>query len=694
MRPDQHKALVAIHSAIASISNKEELFKIIIDQIKPVIGFDDDSVVIAYDRAGNYYPLFEKDEQKYENEFYKTQCGLDAKSNDPAVCEISSLDCPTLFLINDMLEKYPGHPKLEQTKKNGYAQAFVGPLKFQGETLGTFIVHAKSEKFSQEDFEMFSAVTDLLALAVRNILHLEEIRHQKLEKEVLLNIGETIASIRDKEELMQVIHEKLQPIFGGSEISTNLCLYHSEIECIEIYLTTISQVVQSKVMKAANLSPVFSAKGNMVEKIITSKEPLIIHPDDLKGDPGNRQMYDAMVYMGVKEAMSGPLRINGKTIGSLHLHSKSEGYFTERMQHLFKGICDLMAIGVSNLLANEEIEKLNNQLREEKDYLMEEVNLEYNYEEMIGASKSIRDVYKLTSQVAITDSTVLILGETGTGKELFARAIHNLSNRKDKPLIKINCAALPKELVESELFGHEKGSFTGAITQKIGKFELAQNGTIFFDEIGELPHEMQAKLLRVLQEREFERVGGNQTIQSDVRIIAATNRNLENSVNNGEFRTDLFYRLNVFSINLPPLSERIEDIPLLANHFLIKYTQRIGKKIKSISQQSLKEMESYPWPGNVRELEHVIERSVILCDGSVLKVQLDKRTAKPTESNGDFKIKTLQESERDLILNTLKICNGRIRGNGGASELLDIKPSTLEFRMKKLGITREHVLVA
>ena len=694
MRPDQHKALVEIHSAIASISNKEELFKVIIDKIKPVIGFDDESVVVAYDDTGNYYSLFETEDQKYMNEFFKTQCGLDAVGNDSLVCEIADLKSPALFNIKDMLRKYPGHPKLELSKANGYVQAFMGPLKFQGETLGTFIVHAKDEKFNYEDFEMFSAVTDLLALAVRNILDLQEIRHQKLEKEVLLNIGETIASMRDKEELMDVIHEQLQPIFGGSEISTNLCLYRPEIECAELYLTTISQEMQEEVKEATGLSPIFPAKDNIMEKIMTSKNPMIIHPDDLKGDPNNRPMYDGMVHMGVKEAMSGPLIINGKSIGSLHLHSKSEGHFTERMQHLFKGICDLMAIGVSNLLAKEEIEKLNSQLQEEKEYLMEEVNFNYNYEEMIGASQSMRDVYKLTSQVAVTDSTVLILGETGTGKELFARAIHNLSNRKDKPLIKINCAALPKELVESELFGHEKGSFTGALQQKIGKFELAQDGTIFFDEIGELPHEMQSKLLRVLQEREFERVGGNQTIQSDVRIIAASNRNLDNLVNTGEFRADLFYRLNVFSINLPPLSERKEDIPLLANHFLIQYAQRVGKNIKSISQQSLKELEVYPWPGNVRELEHVIERSVILCTGSVLKVHLDKKLAKSSGSNDDFRVKTLQESERELILNTLKICNGRIRGDGGASELLDIKPSTLEFRMKKLGITREHILVA
>jgi transcriptional regulator with GAF, ATPase, and Fis domain len=364
------------------------------------------------------------------------------------------------------------------------------------------------------------------------------------------------------------------------------------------------------------------------------------------------------------------------------------------MRYLFKGVCDLMAIGLSNLLANEEIENLNRQLSNEKNYLMEEVNLQYNYEEMIGASQSIREVFDLTSQVAITDSTVLILGETGTGKELFARAIHNLSNRKDKPLIKINCSALPRDLVESELFGHEKGSFTGAHQQKIGKFELAQDGTIFFDEVGELPLEMQSKLLRVLQEHEFERVGGNTTLKTNARIVAATNRQLESSVASGEFRADLYYRLNVFSIRLPPLRERQEDIPLLANHFMIKYSQRIGKHINTISQRSLEEMKSYPWPGNIRELEHLIERAVILCKDSILNVQIDKKMMKPVASNGGVvKIKTLKENERDLIMETLKICNGRIRGKGGASELLDIKPSTLEFRMKKLGITREHVLV-
>jgi transcriptional regulator with GAF, ATPase, and Fis domain len=399
-----------------------------------------------------------------------------------------------------------------------------------------------------------------------------------------------------------------------------------------------------------------------------------------------------MLHVGVKEALCAPLQTDNGTIGSLHLHSKYEDHFTERMRHIFKGICDLMAIGVSNILAYEEIENLNRQLNNEKNYLMEEVNLQYNYEEMIGASQSIRQVFELTSQVAITDSTVLILGETGTGKELFARAIHNLSNRKDKPLIKVNCSTLPRDLVESELFGHEKGSFTGAHQQKIGKFELASNGTIFLDEVGELPLEMQSKLLHVLQDQDFERVGGNTTIKTNARIVAATNRQLEKSVINGEFRADLYYRLNVFSINLPPLRERKEDIPLLANHFMLKYAQRMGKHITAISQRSLEELKSYSWPGNVRELEHMIERSVILCTDSILKVQIDKKMLKSVSTDDrTIKIKTLKESERELILETLKICNGRIRGKGGASELLDIKPSTLEFRMKKLGITRAHV---
>ena len=298
------------------------------------------------------------------------------------------------------------------------------------------------------------------------------------------------------------------------------------------------------------------------------------------------------------------------------------------------------------------------------------------------------------SQVAYTDSTVLITGESGTGKELIARAIHNLSSRNKKPLIKINCANLPPQLIESELFGHEKGSFTGAIERRIGKFELADKGTIFLDEIGELPLALQAKLLRVLQERSFERLGSNQVLNSDVRIIAATNRDLEKEITAGKFRADLFFRLIVFPISLPPLRDRKEDITSLALHFLRKASRKLGKKISGISNAALKELMAYDWPGNVRELEHVIERAVILNQGPTLNLSLEKMKITPTEWNapkGPFQFRTIKEAERELILKTLEFCGGRVRGRGGAAEILDINPATLDSRMKKLGIEKRHI---
>jgi transcriptional regulator with GAF, ATPase, and Fis domain len=299
----------------------------------------------------------------------------------------------------------------------------------------------------------------------------------------------------------------------------------------------------------------------------------------------------------------------------------------------------------------------------------------------------LKKVLSSVEKVAATKSSVLILGETGTGKELIARAIHSISQRKDRPLVKINCAALPANLIESELFGHEKGAYTGAMAKRVGRFELAHGGTIFLDEIGELPLELQSKLLRVLQDGEFERVGGSETFKVDVRIIAATNRDLEKSIGAGTFREDLFYRLNVFPIFLPPLRDRKEDIPILANHFIIKYAPKDGKKIESIPQITMSALQDYGWPGNVRELENVIERGVIISQGSRLKLGdwLPKKTAVRME----FEIATMEEIEKAHILKTLKITDGRVSGEKGAARILGLNPQTLYSRMKRLDITRK-----
>lgn len=339
--------------------------------------------------------------------------------------------------------------------------------------------------------------------------------------------------------------------------------------------------------------------------------------------------------------------------------------------------------------AYSEVQRLKEQLEQENIYLQEEIKSEYNFTDIIGKSSVIKKVLKKVEQVAVTSSTVLILGETGTGKELLARAVHNLSKRKDRPLVRVNCSALPANLIESELFGHEKGAFTGAISQKIGRFELADGGTIFLDEIGDLPLDLQAKLLRVLQEGEFERLGNPKTMKVDTRIIAATNRDLEADIEKGNFREDLFYRLNVFPIDSPPLRERKEDVPLLVNYFCDKLGAKVGKSIKSVNKKVMDSLLEYDWPGNVRELENIIERAVIINEKNVLQhgewIPTSKSNKKIQETED---IQTLNELEKSHILKALEITSGRVSGEKGAAKILGLNSSTLESRMRKLGISK------
>ena len=336
--------------------------------------------------------------------------------------------------------------------------------------------------------------------------------------------------------------------------------------------------------------------------------------------------------------------------------------------------------------ALSEVEQLKSRLHDENIYLQEEIKLSHNFGEIISQSQVMKKILHQVEQVAKTDATVLILGESGTGKELLARAVHFASERADRPLVKVNCAALPANLIESELFGHEKGAFTGALARKIGRFELANGGTIFLDEIGDLPLELQAKLLRILQEGEFERLGNPTTMKVDVRVIAATNRHLEQTVKAGEFREDLYYRLNVFPILSPPLRDRKEDIPVIVNHFLKKYTVKIGKTIDNISKQAMSSLQAYDWPGNVRELENVIERGIILANGKNLEVRdiPELRVSQVESMNSPSG--TLEEVERAHILRVLEETKGVIEGAKGAATILGLRPSTLRSRLQKLGI--------
>ncbi len=355
-------------------------------------------------------------------------------------------------------------------------------------------------------------------------------------------------------------------------------------------------------------------------------------------------------------------------------------------QRVAERTAELSGINASLQKALSEIKRLKSRLQAENIYLQEEIKIEHNFEEIITHGEALKKVLRKVEQVASTNATVLIIGETGTGKELLARAIHNISARRDRPLVKVNCAALPANLIESELFGHEKGAFTGALFRKIGRFELADGGSVFLDEIGDLPLELQAKLLRVLQDGEFERLGNPNTIKVEIRIIAATNRNLERAIEKGDFREDLYYRLNVFPLKCPPLRDRAEDIPMLVEHFVRKYNSKLGKKIKKIPQKVMDSLQAYHWPGNVRELENIIERSVIISQESELK--LGDWLPKTAPSLGDSRIFTLEEHDREHIVKALELTGWQVSGEKGAAKILGLKPTTLEARMKKLGVKR------
>jgi PAS domain S-box-containing protein len=397
--------------------------------------------------------------------------------------------------------------------------------------------------------------------------------------------------------------------------------------------------------------------------------------------------FDVMSRAGMESLLAMPLVSGGQSRAALFFMAAAKGAYQHLRRGFLEQVASAVAVALDDCLAHEEVRRLRDRLAVENVYLQEEIKTEHDFGEIIGVSSAIKKVFKAVEQVAGTDSTVLVTGETGTGKELIARAIHNLSGRKDRVLVKVNCAAIPAGLIESELFGHEKGAFTGALARKIGRFELADGATIFLDEIGDLPLELQAKLLRVLQEGEFERVGSAKTMTVDVRVIAATNRDLDKAVEHGGFRSDLYYRINVFPVRLPALRERKEDIPLLVGYFARKYGAKMGKRIETIPHAAIEALKAYPWPGNVRELENVIERAVILTQGAQL--ELGDWLPKTSTATVGLSVPTLEELERAHILEVLERTAWRVSGEKGAANLLGLKPTTLEARMKKLGITRK-----
>jgi formate hydrogenlyase transcriptional activator len=432
------------------------------------------------------------------------------------------------------------------------------------------------------------------------------------------------------------------------------------------------------VFKEGALVPI---EGTFPGDSFKNRRPIVVNRLDPAELPP--EMYTDAIAEGLNSFCDVPLITRNRLLGVLAVARREENAFDDEEVAFLIQVANQVAIGVENALAYSEIAELKDRLAQEKLYLEEEIRGEMDFEGIVGQSSALRHVLNLVETVAPSDSTVLLLGETGTGKELIARAIHDRSRRKDRTFVKLNCAAIPTGLLESELFGHERGAFTGAISQKVGRLELADRGSLFLDEVGDIPLEIQPKLLRALQEREFERLGSTHTKKVDIRLVAATNRNLEKMIENREFRSDLYYRLNVFPIRIPPLRERPEDIPLLVRYFVQKYGRRMERKIESIPATAMKKLAAWHWPGNIRELENFIERSVILTHGSALQVPVGELggNGKAAPVSG-----TRESDERDGILRILKDTNGRVAGTQGAAARMGLKRTTLISRMKKLGI--------
>jgi len=566
----------------------------------------------------------------------------------------------------------------------------------EGHALGSFcVVDARARKWTEEEIEtlktlassvMAEIATRRMAKELRELSNglqrlvedrTRELSHAEERWRVLLQVNNALVTCLDRETLLTAIAGALLGVIPYDRMAL---LLDDPIEGGFKVLAVPGPAPSSPAVPSARTWP---RHGSRTGWIAQSGRPVLT--PDLREDSRFVE-HGPLVAEGLLSALSVPLRAKGKVIGTLNVGSREVGRYDENDSELLLAIADQVVLAIQNMLAYEEITALKSRLEQENLYLQEESRAEAAFVDVVGESAAIQKVLASVRLVAGTGSTVLVTGETGTGKEVVVRAIHGLSGRKDKILVKVNCAALPSGVIESELFGHEKGAFTGALARRVGRFELANGGTLFLDEVGDLPLELQAKLLRVLQEGEFERVGGTQTLKVNVRLVAATNRDLKSAVAEGRFRADLYYRLNVFPIAIPPLRERLEDVPRLARHFVMIYASRMGKPIETISERVLTKLTSYSWPGNVRELQNVLERAVILSQTS--RLELDDPLEAPAAGGGPNPARTLEEIEREHIVSVLERVGWRVSGEHGAGKILGLKRTTLEARMSKLGITR------
>ena len=683
----RYQALLEISEAIASHRELDQLFRDLAPRLHRVVEFDFANLI-----------LYEPSQKSMRSHVLETP--ETAYACPPGDCPMETVggwvrESQNSWIVSDVAQDNHFPNVADWLQDRGVFSVCVVPVTTALRRVGALAFGSRmAAAYSEIDVIFLQQVARQVAVAVDNALNFEQAQsgQQQLEKErdrlgLLLDVTNTIVSSLDLHELLNAVSSSLKRLVPHEYAS--LSLYDPETQRLQIH--ALDFPVSKGLLKEGLWVPV---EGSPTGRAIMSGKPILITRADIAqfGSDIARRILDE----GLKSAYCLPLISHGRPLGTLVVASLREENFPERDAELLRHIANQIAIAVENALAFRRMADRAQTLREEKLYLQDEIRTEYNFEEIIGDSVTLRRILEELQTVAPTDSTILILGETGTGKELIARAIHHLSARRERTLVKVNCAAIPTGLLESELFGHEKGAFTGAIAQRIGRFELAHRGTIFLDEVGDIPLELQPKLLRVLQEQEFERLGSVRTTRVDVRVVAATNVDLAQKVAANQFRSDLYYRLNVFPIMIPPLRERKEDIPLLVRYFAQKYARRMKKPIDAIPMKAMAALIDYHWPGNVRELENFVERSVILSHGAELQIPLAElrgrlnlpATVSPNASTAG--IATLEHAEREHIIRALREAEWIVGGPKGAANRLGMKRTTLQSRIKKLGIARPN----
>jgi formate hydrogenlyase transcriptional activator len=684
----RYQAIVRISEAIAACREPKELATTLADEIGKLLDFDH-----------LYFVVVKENSEEIE-------CLVWGKGPlpfpDPPIDELLPLwdavrsGDPQHTANWDTEERYPRFR--EWAKKVGLGSGLRVPLTTPHRRVGVFGINRDAvNPFSEEEISFLELIGRVVAFALDDGLNLRRAQHQNDQLQLLLDLTNRITSNLELRDLLRAIAANIRQVIRAEAVT--VALPDAASEKFRVFAMDFPHgkgVIKEELLVTPSAS---------VKKALDTLKPVVVDMREL--DAVGSEASEIVVGEGIKAYCNIPLANRGRALGILSILRTTETPFSPGDVDFLSRASGQIAIAIENALAYHEISELKDKLAQEKLYLEEEIRSEMNFENIIGSSPALKHVLELVETVAPSDSTVLLLGETGTGKELIARAIHERSRRKDRTFVKLNCAAIPTGLLESELFGHEKGAFTGAITQKIGRMELADQGTLFLDEVGDIPVEIQPKLLRALQEREFERLGSIHTRRVNIRLVAATNRDLEKMIADREFRSDLYYRLHVFPIRIPPLRERKEDIPQLVSYFVQKFAKQMQKKIEAIPAAVMKGLMAWEWPGNIRELENFVERAVIVTRGRSLDVPLEELRKTNTEElprAHDRKLgRVVEESaesqsdqtrvadeydrrQRDEITRALTACKGRVGGADGAAARLGMNRTTFLSRMKKFGI--------